>query len=83
MIVYFENSQEEREYIGESKIESVRDILVHNHMEEHNIHPHYLRHWVEESGEIYIDYGSHSSFYVLVPQSDDENIETLLEITNE
>ena len=51
-------------------------------MEEHNIHPYYLRYWVGESGEIYIDYGSHSSFYVLVPQYDDENIETLLKVAD-
>lgn len=81
MIAYFENHKKEREYIGESKVESVRDILIYNHMEEHNIHPQYLRYWAEESGEIYIDYGSHSSFYVLVPQSDDETIETMLKVT--
>lgn len=81
MIAYFENWEEEREYIGESKVESIRDILIHKHMEEHNIHPKYLRYWAEESGEIYIDYGSHSSFYVLVPQSDDETIETILKAT--
>jgi hypothetical protein len=83
MRVYFEDNYGERKFLGESKIESVRDMLIHKDMEERNIHPHYLRYWVEENGEIYIDYGSYSSFYVLVPQSDDENIETLLKATNE
>jgi hypothetical protein len=74
MILYFEyskNGEIIREKIGESRIESVLDMLMHQDMEERGITDvHYLRYWVTEENEIYCDYGSWSSFYVRVPSEE-------------
>lgn len=73
MKLYFEEHFENelaRTYIGESRVESIIDALMFKDMEDRNIRRGYLRMYYQENDEICIDYGSHTSFYIITPNED-------------
>ena len=84
MKLYFEeyiNDEPKRTYIGESRVESTIDALMYKDMEERGIRRGYLRMFYQENDEICIDYGSHTSFYIMTP-NEDKDIEVVYEENN-
>lgn len=70
--VYFENRFEERIFIGEVENEAdiynviKKDIVVRA---QPSFVWHYTRSWTNMKGEKVYDVGSHSEFYIAIPES--------------
>lgn len=73
MKLYFEEhigDEIKRTYIGESRVESTIDAMMHKDMEARGIISSYLRWMYLENDEKWIDFGSWSKFYVVTPNEE-------------
>lgn len=64
--LYFEDRFGERRKIGEADDVNTASPIISKFLYEHSFKSYYMNIWVE-NGEIYIDVGSHSEFFVLSP----------------
>ena len=68
--MYFENRFEERIFIGEAKDEKEIYQIIKSDIAaraQPSFQWYYTRSWTRDNGEIVMDVGSHSEFYIAVP----------------
>lgn len=65
--VVFEDAYYERHDIALCDTQDAAFKAISEFIKEQNINPHYYRHWVNDEGETVVDYGSHSSFCIIIP----------------
>lgn len=67
LVLYFENSREERRIIGRATDENGIYKLINDFLDDHNYKSYYTRTWVNENDnkEKIYDVGSHSEFFIV------------------
>lgn len=66
--VYFEDKFEKRHLIAESSNLEAAHRAFTEYLHDLDIYPPYYRSWINEKGETYIDYSSHSEFGIIVKE---------------
>lgn len=64
MKLYFEDSYDNRRFIGEPKTAEESWKMIQNFCSERNFKIPYVRTWVTQDGEKYYDVSSHTEFFV-------------------
>jgi len=64
MTLYFQNSNEQRRIIGrpENREEAYR--IIREFLNDHRYKSYYMREWIDEKGETWVDVGSHTEFFI-------------------
>ena len=64
MTLYFQNSNEQRRIIGhpENRAETYR--IIRKFLNDHRYESYYMREWIDEKGETWVDVGSHTEFFI-------------------
>lgn len=65
MTVYFENTNGVQREIGTADTQEEAFKIIRKFLDEHSYKPPYWRSWSEENGEIWVDVGSHTEFFVI------------------
>lgn len=65
MYLFFEADDGSRRLIGLPETNEEAHQLITDFLNDHNFKSYYRREW-KENGELYIDVGSHTEFFVLV-----------------
>lgn len=61
---YFKRSNGERVLLAENVDLKVANVVMKQFMDDHNFKSYYTRVW-EENGELWMDVGSHTEFFIL------------------
>lgn len=62
---YFERSNGERVLLAENVNRKAANVVMEQFLDDHNFKRYYTRIW-EEGNELWMDFGSHTQFMVLV-----------------
>lgn len=65
MTVYFENTNGVQREIGTTDSEVEAFKIIRKFLDDHNYKAPYWRSWSGESGQTWIDVGSHTEFFVI------------------
>lgn len=65
--VMFEDAWYRRTEIGKCETEDAARSLFSQYLKEKGIKSYYQRIWLNDNSEIVIDYGSHGSFGIIIP----------------
>ena len=72
MTVYFENTNGVQREIGMVDTQEEAFKIIRKFLDEHSYKALYWRSWSGESGEIWVDVGSHTEFFV-IKESENED----------
>lgn len=63
--LYFQNHFRQEKFID--SVDSLEDsfVLIENFLKDKNIKSYYSRYWLTENGDITIDFGSHTEFFII------------------
>ena len=64
MTLYFQNSNKQRRIIGRPENRAEAYQIIREFLNDHRYKSYYMREWIDEKGETWVDVGSHTEFFI-------------------